>query len=114
MRPITKQDDLNRIRAFGPTPEDLADARPRVRRAALCHMAASGDDDAAVEALERAVSDGAEVVFLAVARTILRKRVTLQGVAARDAVQSAIDLRSEKRGESYHVALFAVATEDAA
>lgn len=107
-----KVDALARIRSEGPTPEDLADERPRVRRAALCYLAASGSDAECVRALDTAASS-TEVIFLAVARTVARKRVTVQGVPARDAVQAAIDLRGEKRGTSYSVADFYLATEDA-
>ncbi len=109
MRIVTKQDDLNRIRTYGPTPEDMADARPRVRRAALCHLAAHGSAAECMRALDAAVSDKADVVFLSVARTVTRKRGELQGIPSPEVVQSAIELRAEKLGVSYEHTAFLLA-----
>ncbi len=96
MRIVTKQDDLNRIRTYGPTPEDMADDRPRVRRAALCHLATNGDEAERIRCLDIAAADKSDVVFLSVARATRRRRSVTQGHTAAEIVTAAIDVRVQK------------------
>lgn len=92
----TKADAFARIRFYGPTAEDIANERPRVRRAALCALAMGGDGAKAMRALDAAVTDKSEVVFLATARAAKLRHGQLQGVHILDVLRSAVELRIEK------------------
>ncbi len=90
----TKDEAFARIRSGDIRPEDMTDERPRVRRAALCHMATTGDEKARIRALDTAVKSS-ERTFVSVLRATARRGEWTQGCIVGDVVHAAIELRVE-------------------
>ena len=90
----TKDEAFARIRSGDIRPEDLEDERPRVRRAALCHMATAGDERQRIRALDTAVGSS-ERTFVSVLRATARRGAWTQGCIVGDVVRAAISLRVE-------------------